>query len=236
MVSVGEIMYRIQENPLLSSVKKSDIVNHIKTVIQLIGAPGLYEDKNITLEIFDFRAQVPKDFVSRTTARRLIDDNYRITLGHNTDQFYNTYPSLVEDGENTVDLLYTHKIVGDFIYVDFETGKVELAYKAFQTDVDGWPLLDGGASLILAVEWYIKKRTYEIRWEMGKISQAVYENTKQQYAWYIGQASNEINTPDPVEAEAIGNSIVRLLPQTDNFESNYKYDSQKERLNTKNYR
>jgi len=233
MVSIGEIIYRLQENPLLQSIKKSDVVNHVKTVIDLIGAPGLYEDKHINLEIINFQAQIPKDYKSRTTVRRVLDNNYRVTLGHNTDDAFKTYPSLTDSEKETVDLLYTHKIVGDFIYVDFEEGNIELIYKAFKLDKEGFPYIEGDESVRLAIEWYIKQRKYEILWTLQKLPERVYQHALQQYHFYVGQATNAILLPDPVEAEAIGNAIIRLIPQTDNFESGYKYDSQKERRKTR---
>ncbi len=248
MVSVGEIMYRLQDNPLLKNVKKSDVVNHIKTVINLLGVPGLYEDKLITLDIYDFRSQIPSDFVSRTAVRRILtstvstsdgsttDIKAKITLTHNTDEFYNEYSTLNDNDKSTVDMLYTHKIVGDFIYVDFEEGQVEMSYKAVTTDENGWPMIDSDDSVILATEWYIKRRYYEILWSNGKLPDKVFQHSEQQYRFYMGQATNALLIPDPVEAEAIGNAIIRLIPQTDNLESNHKYDSQKERLRSYRYR
>ncbi len=248
MVSVGEIMYRIQDNPLLKNVKKSDVVNHIKTVINLLGVPGLYEDKLITLDIYDFRAQIPSDFVSRTAVRRIISTpvsssdgssvnvKAKITLTHNTDEFYNEYSELDADNKGLVDMIYTHKIVGDFIYVDFEEGQIQMSYKAVQTDEKGWPLIDSDESVVLATEWYIKRRYYEVLWSNGKLADKVFQHAEQQYRFYMGQPTNALLIPDPVEAEAIGNMIIRLIPQTDNLESNHKYDSQKERLRSNRYR
>ena len=236
MVSIGEIIYRLQENPLLRNIRKSDIANHIKTVINLIGAPGLYEDKSITLDIYDFRAQLPKDFVSRTAVRRIYDTNVKVGLMHNTDDFHNYSTLPTEEEKDGVDLLYTHKIIGDFIYTDFKEGKVEVMYTAITTDEQGMPMIVGNESVRLAIEWYIKQRYYEILWTTGSngISERHYQNALTMYYQYIGQATNAINTPDPLEAEAIGNTIVRLIPHTDNVESAHKYDSQKERRRNNN--
>jgi len=243
MVSIGKAIYDIQRHPLLKNVLKSDIVNYIKTVINLIGAPGLYEDKNTQLTIADFRSLLPADFISRIAVRKIIDDEVddaqilKVTLTHNTDDAFKSYSSLTDEGKNIInnDSIYTHKIVGDYIYTDFEEGTLELIYKAFSLDENNYPVLDGGGAigdtaLQLALEWYVKREYFYILWTIGKIAEKVYQHAHQQSLLYIGQATNAILIPDPIEAEAIGNSIVRLIPQTDNLESGHKYDSQKERI------
>lgn len=242
MVSLHQIIYEIQSNPLFQHVKKSDIVNHMRTVINLIGAPGLYIDKIIQLNIYDFHAQLPADFVNRTAVRRVLTEDTEsstvyVPLAHNTDQFYKSYSELPDEEKANVDLLYTHKIVGNVIWVDFEEGVVEVAYKAFDTDEEGFPKIHTPSQIAdeavkEAISWFIKQKFLETLWFNQKIPRDVYMHALQQYHWYIGQASNAINTPDPVEAEALANSIVRLISQTDNVESGHKYDSQKERLNT----
>ena len=155
---------------------------------------------------------------------------------NNTDDFYKEYETFSEEDRVKVDLLYTHKIVGDYIWVDFASGKIKMAYKAIKLDQYGYPQVMGDVSTRLAIEWYIKQKYLESLWMMGKVADKVYQQALQHYQWYIGQATNEILIPDPIEAEAIGNTIVRLIPHTDNVESGHKYDSQKERLRTNNNR
>ena len=233
-IGVDDIMYRIQEDPFLKNVKKSDIVNHIKTVLYLIGAPALYEDKNITLQVYDYKVQIPKDFVARTAVRKIYDDGARIGLQHNTDDYYNTYKEMAET--TTVDLLYTHKIVGDILWVDFEEGKIELAYKAISTDDNGWPMFDADESLIMAIEYYIKKRYYEILWTHGKMKRDVFEYIDQQYSWYMGQATARIQIQDPIEAEATKRAVIRMIPLSESVSMAHKYDSQREFLKTERSR
>ena len=235
MVSVGEIIYRIQENPLMSNVQFSDVVRWVKDFINLVGTGIMYEDKVVKLDIIDFRAQLPKDFRSETACRLIMDNADRLTLGFNTDQAYKTYPSVTEEGKHTVDLLYTHKIVGEFIYTDFETGAVELLYKAYIVDEKGWPKINADVEFINALEWYIKKKYYTVLYELSKISQQVYQNTLQQYQFAVAQAKTSMEIPDPIEAEALANALFRLVPLRENVESGHKYDSQKERIYEKKY-
>jgi hypothetical protein len=233
-IGVDDILYRIQDDPFLKNVKKSDVVNYIKTVLYLIGAPTLYEDKVVTLQIYDYKAQIPKDFVARTSVRLIYEDGNRLVLQHNTDDYYNTYKEMSDT--TTVDLLYTHKIVGDTLWVDFEEGKVELAYKAVSVDENGWPMFDANESLILAIEWYIKQRYYRILWTHGKLPDKVADYAEQQYNWYMGQATARIQIQDPIEAEATKRAVIRMIPLTDSVATAHKYDSQREYLKTERSR
>ena len=234
MISIGELIYRLQENTLLRAVSKSDIINHVKDCISLIGAPGLFEEKKITLLINDYRAQLPPDFVKRVSVHRVVEDalgftQMNIILGHNSDDNSLTYND-IKDADGHVDLLYTHKVVGNFIYTDFPEGKIVLIYNGFLVDEQGLPLINAGVATRLALEWYVKKKYYTAAWELGQLPDKVLQHTEQQYSWAIGRAHSEINIPDPVEAEAIGNMLVRLIPNTENFETGYKYAGQKERI------
>lgn len=235
MISIGDIIYRIQEHPLLKNVRKSDIVNHVKYVIELVGAPALLEDKMVELIIKDYRVKLPEDFHSRVTVRANIDGN-RIVLTHNTDDFRKFNSKVNEDIEddtieNYSDTLFTHYIVDGFLYTDFINGTVELVYKAFKQDENGWPVLPDNVSLVLAIENYIKSRHFGILADLNANYERAYQRAEQQYTWYIAQATASILNPDPVEAKALGDRIIRLLPLTDSFYTNEKYASQPERLN-----
>lgn len=230
MISVGEIIYRINENPLLKAVKKSDIVNHIKTVIGLIGVPILKEDKLIVLNIIDYRAQLPSDFIRRKSVR-VLDGSDRIVLSHMTDEFGIHNRTLDDIDED--DRIFTHKIVEPYIYTDFKEGTIELSYYAYILDENGWPMIPNNESLIKAIDYYIRARHYEILADQNAQFERAYQRAEQQYCWYVAQATSSLLQPDPVEAQAIGAMLMRLVPMKDNFYLSDKYAGQPERINRK---
>jgi len=233
MISVGEIIYRINEHPLLKSVRKSDIVRHIKTVVELVGAPALLTEKLIQLELKDYRVKLPEDFHSRISVRAVIE-NQKIVLQHNTDDFKKFNKELaIDENINYGDTVFTHHIVNNsYLYADFKEGTVELAYKAYEEDENGWPMLPKNESLVLAIEYYVRSRHFGILADMypAKYAQA-HARAEQQYTWYVRQATSSLLTLDPVEAEALGNRLVRMIPLKDEFFSNHKYSGQPERVN-----
>jgi hypothetical protein len=228
MMSLGEILYRLLEQPLLKAVKKSDIATHVKTVLELVGVPGLKQEKLLSLDIHEFRAELPSDFLARKTVRALNGDD-KIVLTNTTDEYGQFNKEIF--GAKNPGTVYTHKIVNGFIYTDFKEGKVELVYYAYVTDDKGWPMIPRNESLYLAIENYIKSRHYGILADQNAQFERAYQRAEQQYCWYIAQAKGFFSTPDPVEAQALGEMLVRLIPIKENFYTNDKFISQPERLN-----
>lgn len=229
MISIGEIIYRIHENPLLVNVRTSDTVNHVKTVIELVGVPGLKQDKLIVLDIIEYRAQLPEDFLNRVSVR-MINGNDRIVLTSMTDEFGKFNRELYNSDEEP-GYEFTHKIADGYIYTDFKEGKIELLYKAYACDENGWPMIPRNESLVLAIENYIKARYYGILADQNANFERAYQRAEQQYNWYVAQATTSLTMLDPVEAQALGEMLVRLISIKDNFYSNFKYAGQPERLN-----
>jgi hypothetical protein len=228
MMSIGEILYRLLEQPLLKAVKKSDIANHIKTVIELVGVPGLKEEKLVILDIFDFRAELPSDFLLRKTVRSVNGED-KIVLTHNTDEYGQFNKKLFDKKDSGI--IYTHKIVNGFIYTDFKEGKVELVYYAYLTDEHGWPMIPRNESLYLAIEYFIKSRHFGILADNNAQFERSYQRAEQQYCWYVAQAKGFFSTPDQVEAQALGEALVRMIPIKENFYTNEKFSGQSERRN-----
>ena len=227
-MSVGEIIYRLQEHPLLKPVRKSDIVTHIKTVIELVGLSGLKEEKLIKLDIVDYRAQLPSDFLKRKSVR-IVDSTDKIVLTHATDEFIQFNRDFPDDP--SMSNVYVHKIIGDYLYVDFKIGKIELAYYTYRTDENGWPLIPRNESLYLAIENYIKARYFGIMADTNANYERSYQRAEQQYCHYVAQATSSLLQPDPVEAQALGEMLTRMIPIRENFYTNDKYSGQPERLN-----
>ena len=224
-MKVGEILYRIKEHPLLKNVNKSDVVNHIKTVIELVGAPGLYEEKLVKLDIRDYRAVLPKDFKSIVAVRTL--DGVKTPMKRNLDDF-KKFNKDTANGDTTL----SYHIVNNYIYVDFIEGFIEIVYLAYKLDEDGLPILPDNESLYLAIENYIKVRYFGILADLypGRYDRPL-QRAEQQYAWYIAQATSSFTNPDYDTAKAIGDMIVRMLPIKKKEETNFKYANQREDYN-----
>ena len=52
-------------------------------------------------------------------------------------------------------------------------------------------MIPENSSFERALELYIKKKVFTVLFDLGKISQVVYNNTQQEYAWAVGDCQNE---------------------------------------------
>lgn len=97
-----------------------------------------------------------------------------------------------------------------------------MAYEAIGVDQDGYPLIPDNSALTRALELYIKKQVFTILFDLGKITQQVYQNIQQDYAWAVGQAKSSMIMPSIDEMEALTNSLNTLVPRVMGHSSGFK--------------
>ena len=90
---------------------------------------------------------------------------------------------------------------------------MEIAYRAFATDDEGYPLLPDNASFLRGLENYIKLQWFTILFDIGKLPLQVFQNAQQEYAWAAGDAQSEFSRLTLDEAETLFNSFKTLLPR-----------------------
>ena len=100
------------------------------------------------------------------------------------------------------------------IFTSTRDTDLEIAYRAFAVDDEGYPLLPDNASFLRGLESYIKLQWFTILYDMGKLPQQVMQNTQQEYAWAAGDAQSEFSRLSLDEAETLFNSFRTLLPRS----------------------
>ncbi len=227
MVTISDILFRVYRNPILQNVRKVDVVDHVKAVLKLLRVPATFEEKSIVLTINNFRVILPKDlYLLKSVNAMKANDVPGIRLKSSSDDRILQQHVRPDDKPTTV----TYKHVPGWIYTDFEEGEIEVIYSAFQVDESGFPLIPDNESLLLAIENYIKVRHFTILVETGHLTDKVLDRAEQQCDWYMGQASNSFDIPTEDEAESLFDAIVRLIPDRDAFFTNFKYNSNTEKL------
>ena len=229
MISINDILFRVYRNPILKNVRKVDVVEYTKSLINLLHIPITYEEKSIKLKIVDYRAILPKELKNvRGVSMVSSTGDIGIRVKASTDQ-------RVQHNRKTTDVkadAIAYKWVPGWIYTEFKAGEVEVIYEAFRLDTNGFPLLPDNESLLLAIENYIKVQYFTILVETGHMTMAILEKAEQQYSWYAGQATQYFDTPTEDEAENIVSALTNLLPAGDAFFTNFKYSSNIENLRT----
>ena len=114
------------------------------------------------------------------------------------------------------------KTQGRCIFTSFPEGVVGISYKSIPVDEEGFPLLIDNENYLAALEAYIKKQVFTIKFDTGKINAGVLQNAKQDYAWLSGQLQSEFTIPSVSEMEAITRNINTTILKRREFDNGFK--------------
>lgn len=244
--SIRRVLDNILEHPLLSNVTLEQAVRYTIRFISLFGMPKMYQDKIEDVKIENFRGLLPCDLVKIIQVR---DKATGICLRSMTDTFTpgmnNTPPPpKPKDLNNNVkditmeyipprkplDGEMTFKTQGRVVFTSYPEGVVEIAYKAIPVDSDGYPMIIDNENYIAALEAYIKKQVFTIKFDTGKIAANVLQNAQQEYAWLAKTLETEMCTPSYDEAQSIANMYNTLITNNTSFYKGFKDAGDLERI------
>lgn len=106
----------------------------------------------------------------------------------------------------------TYDVNADCLTLSVKEGYVCIAYLEFPVDEEGFPLIPDEESYREAVVNYFKFKTDYITWRKNPSSQAhkaLYEDSKTEWLWYVGQASNKSKLHSVDQLESIKNMLLR---------------------------
>ena len=192
-------MDKIMRHPLLQDVSLEQVIDYCVDFMRITGSPAIFIDKVETLEIHNYKAQLPCDFLKMTQVKHCGH-----CLRYTTDSFH-----LTPNECRAFD--YTYKIQNHVIFTNFEEGQIDIAYTAIAVDNDGFPLIPDNAHFTRALEWYVKKEWFTIQFDLGKCSQQTLQNAQKQYAFAVGACQAEFQCGSLDEMESISNIFNSLL-------------------------
>nr|DAH02047.1 MAG TPA: hypothetical protein [Crassvirales sp.] len=225
-INIRRILDELKKHPLLQDLTLEQVVSYTITFIGIFGMPKLYQDKEESIHIENFRVRLPCDLIS---INQIKECETGICLRSMTDTFMpREHHDRVTGYRLPQELSF--KTQGQVLYVSFKTGDVLVSYKAIPIDKDGFPLLIDNPVFLKALEAYIKKEEFTILFDIGKITPAVLQNTQQQYAWLAGQLQSEFTIPSISEMESIKNSWCALIQKVSEFDSGFKSLGDKEKI------
>ena len=224
-VKLPVILDRLLRHPLLNDLNLETAIQYTLDFIGIMGLPNVYVDKIETIDIKEYRGELPCDLVSINQVR--LHKN-GIALRAMTDNF-NAYPTHDNEGRDWGERGEpSFKTQGRVIFTSIRHEKIDISYKAIMLDDEGLPLIPDNSIFLKALELYIKKEWFTILFDMGKISPAVLNNTQQEYAFKAGQCNNEFVIPSVSEMESITNVLNQLVPRVTAFRNGFKNLGDKE--------
>ena len=216
-ISVNELIYRIKRNRLLSDVNYSDIAMDIMDLVKMVGAPIIYESKIETIPFVAFRTEIPKDmfYLEHLSYKK---GNQMIPLQYSVSHSGGKWNCISERGMSIRSNM-TYSIKRNYIYLDVESGVINIEYKAIVVDENGMPMIPDNVHLIKAIESYVKVQHFIEKDDMGDMHQSVLQRAEREYAWHIAAAETAFKMPSEDEMEVIRNGLVRFI-------SNYRANAQ----------
>jgi hypothetical protein len=215
--SIQYILEKVfRDSGIVEGVDIYDGVEWAAEAMELIGAPQSYTDKIEGIEIIDGRGQLPCD-LHLIMQTRIRTPEGVTAMRYATGNFHKN-KHCKDSPDMQCNTQYTYTISDDYIFVDFSTGTLEMGYKAFATDDNGWPVIPDDIKFIKAVEYYIREKIDYKLWRTGKLPGAVYEKTVQDQMWYLGSAQTRGAMPSLDEMENIKNNWIRLIPKINQHE------------------
>lgn len=218
--SLQEVIYRLKRHPLLANIEIADIAYDAMDVINLLGAPLIYESKVKFLDVEEFRTPLPCDLLYTLSVGRLVND--RISpMSSSTSTRAGNWSCVDANGASTLPLS-TYAIKRGFIYTDFEEGTVEVNYKAVALDEDGYPMIPDHVSVIKAIEANVTAQHFKVKVDMGEIAESALRRAETDYSWYMAQAQSILAIPDVDEMESIKNGLIRLIHNTSEHDNGFR--------------
>jgi len=219
-------------HPLAQGLSYEIAAGYAVEAIRLVGAPLAYENKvsDPKLHIIGYKAILPAEIINIRGARAFADKDFSeykaVPLTLATDIYHES----ASCNDCPLGLEATYTIGAGVITTSFPDGYVELAYEALAQDADGFPMIPDNQDFLLAVEYYILFRFLAPLYDIGKITDKAFGRIEQQKCWYMGAAQSDMQIANMDHAEAMFNSINRLIINSGAQRNFFKFMGKNERI------
>ena len=256
--NIGVVIDKILRDHLFDGLTFEQALDYTIDFFSIVGVPDMFEEKeasfyfgkryqttdNVTQ---DYKAVLPEDFIG--LIQLCING---VPARNSTDTFQEFYSDLnmVSNSSSTLQdrevfkrsMDYTFKISNNTIFFSVPDGKVTMVYQAIKTytneedpedPYNGTPMIPDDPTFFRALKAYIEKEFLTILWRNGKITDKVYQDAKQIYAFAVGAYETSSQKLDLSKAEAFYNMYSTLIPRTNEFANRFRNSGGKEILRRK---
>jgi hypothetical protein len=230
-VSIEPIISKVYRDMGMSdNIDITDAIEWAGEAMEFIGATVNLHEKVRSVDVENFKAKLPCDLHYINTVAgvdmELDKDNCPVNeiaytaMRYSTDSFHHWRCGFSEDRTCVSDMTYT--INDDYLFPNFDEGKVLISYMAMPVDDRGYPRIPDDVKFKEAVASHIKWRLGFIKWASGKMQGAVYQKLEQDRDWYIGAAQSRDKMPSIDLAESLKNNWLRLIPKINQHADGHK--------------
>lgn len=213
-VSVKFILNRILvEQPFIERINLGDVVEWTGEFIKYLGVNDLYETYTCEVDITDYRGVLPPNYQSINAIR---EKSEKLGLKETINKFpKGLNPNT--DYQNYADFSIKDKC----IFVDFETGTLEISFEGFILDEDGFPKIPDEERIIQGVYWYIVHKIAYGMWMVGKLPNDKFAYIDQKKAFHMASSRYYGKMPSKQKMESIKDQQLRLVPDTNAYKDSF---------------
>ena len=129
---------------------------------------------------------------------------------------------------------YTYKINNGAIFTSFEKGFINMQYKAYPIDSEGFLMVPDDEKFRAALKYHIMYKLDFRRWRSNPASpglKALLNDSEQRRDFYVGAARNKAHIPSIDGMEAIKNQWLRSIPKINHHSDGFASMNKIERRN-----
>lgn len=228
LVSIKMIADRLLRNPLMKDLSYEFIVDNAIQVLRILDAPSIYVTRREVLNVANYRALKPIDMIKIEGVARI--DAGSITPMQTSEdisqEFFGRGGNAPSRSDSTYSLNSKH------VTVNFETGNIEIIYKAVATDEECYPLVLDNETLLRCIESYVKWKWFDILNDMDIVSGQKLNKAEIDYCFNVAQADVNMKLPSVDELETLTNTITQLLPSRTEFSRRFEFLGAQEKMKT----
>lgn len=233
--SLKVVIDKLLRDPLFNGLNFEAAVDYCVEFLYIVGVPDLFEEQLLNIEVEEYRALLPSNFVSEIEV--LINGHPARTATDTYHQFYDQLKTVsnshvgYSDGEPKLrrSADYTFQIKGDVIYTSVKKANLKMTYWAVPVDDEGYPLIPENPTCMRAIKNYIELQHIRILWRSGKVTDKVYQDAQQQYSWAVGAYETDSRKLSLPDAESFYNMYKTLLIRDNEYNNRFR------NLGTKEY-
>ena len=247
---VEEILERVRREFGFEDVYADDVREWIWDVMGFMAVPAMFIEKVSTINVENWRAQLPADLYSLAehairekdsgrvlrkssnlfqqedqidfSAKRINVDGQAVVMDMNN--------IITDDGTKYVSIIlpdadiadYTYTINNNFIFTNVKEIEIEIRYTAFPMDDRLFPLIPDDPKVIRAVVWYIGERLAFKMMLSDKLSERKYEMIKQDYLFNVASARTKAHTMDLPEMENFKRRVLAMNKDVHGFARHFR--------------
>jgi hypothetical protein len=202
-----------------------DAIEHLSDIINSLGISIGYEqhitngvDKPI-VEVTNYRGILPCGIIE---IQQIRDYDTKKILLPSTNTFHRSSAIGFDDTcDGTAHS--TYRVNENYIFTDCEEINLEIAYLSLPFTDEGELKIPDNQRYVNGLSAYVAERLAFKKFLSGEITQTNYEYIAREAAFYVKSARNGMLTPDIPQAENLKNMRIKLIVNSNNFATGFKY-------------